>query len=368
MRGQGLFESVPNFSEGRRVEVIDSIASAAAGSAHLLDVSSDSDHHRSVISLAALDEPLLDGLMAAVAEAKERIDLSVHEGVHPRVGAADVIPIVPLGGATLTDAHMMARELGERIWTEIHIPVYFYGHDEAHTLASIRAGRAALDLGGPALHPTAGAVCVGARAALVAFNVVLAGVDPATARNLARSLRESSGGLRGVQALAFRLPHDDVQLSMNLFRLGETQMSGVLAELERRGVSIVSQEVVGLCPAGAANSAANGRLLEGRLASAAALKAAERCRAIGDEEHVALARRLDREAEELAQLEVTQDAVLAGAERAAALIQVLRAALVTDPELEAMLDVAARGFRAAVTTETAAAYAARLKALDARLG
>ncbi|HVH62944.1 MAG TPA: hypothetical protein VNA65_05030, partial [Candidatus Dormibacteraeota bacterium] len=279
----------------------------------------------------------------------------------------DVVPIVPLGSATLHEAHVLARAAGERIWTELHIPVYFYGHGEAHTLAAIRAGRAAPDFGGPALHSTAGAICIGARAALVAFNVILSEAELTEARDLARSLRESSGGLRGVQALAFRLANGQVQLSMNLFRLSDTHPADVLAELARRGVSIVSQEIVGLCPAAAANAAAAGRLLEAALASAAARAAANRCRAIGDDEHVALAGRLDREAGELARLDATQDSFLAGAERAAALIQVLRAAQVFNPELEAMLDAAARGFRFAVNTETAAVFAARISALDARL-
>lgn len=367
MESVGLFESVPNFSEGRRREVIDAIAASTAP-AHLLDVCSDADHNRAVISLVGLKTRLVTGLVNAVGEARDRIDLSSHSGVHPRVGAADVVPIVPLHFASLADAHEVARELGERIWTELSLPVYFYGHSEPHTLADIRAGRAQLDFGGPSLHPTAGAVCVGARAALVAFNVVLSGVDVAAARVLAHSLRESGGGLKGVQALAFALGDGRVQLSMNLFRIDAARPDDVMMELERRGFVVEFQELVGLCPAVAANGAASGRVLEGRLASAAARVAADRCRARGGEELTALAGRLDREARELAALEVSQDAILVGAERAAALIHVLRAAQVADPEVESMLDVAARGLRAAISPATVAAYPARTDALDARLG
>lgn len=366
MEAESIFESVPNFSEGRRPDVIDALAAAAAP-AHLLDVSADVDHNRAVVSLAAFKTRLVAGLVGAVGEARDRIDIRSHQGVHPRVGAADVVPIVPLGGATLAEAHDIARELGERIWTELRIPVYFYGYAEAHTLADIRAGRAALDLGGPSLHPTAGAVCVGARPILVAFNVVVRGADAAALRELARSLRESSGGRRGIQALGLSISGGRLQLSMNLFRLDEARPGDVVAELERRGVAVESQEVVGLCPAVAANTAANGRLLEGRLASAAARTAAERCRTRGGEEMTALASRLDREARELAVLGVSQEAILGGGERAAALIHVLRAAHVLDPELQSMLNVAARGLRAALSSETVAVHRVRVDALDARL-
>lgn len=361
-----LFESVPNFSEGRRRDVIGSIA-AAAVPAFVLDTDGDPDHHRAVISLAGFKERLMSGLIGAVAEAKERIDLRSHQGVHPRVGAADVMPIVPLGDTSLDECREVAHELGERVWHELEIPVYFYGHGEARTLADIRAGRAQPDIGGPPPHPTAGAVCIGARRLLVAFNVVLYGFDLVGARALAREVRESSAGLRGVQALAFALSGDRVQLSMNLFRIEETSPSDVIRELERRGVSMGAEQIVGLCPAIAANPAADGRLLEGRLAAAAAREGAERCRMRGGEEHAALAVRLDSEADGLARLTADEDAILSGAERAAALIPVLAAAQVADGELETMLSVSARGLRAAVTPATEAAYRARVHALDARL-
>jgi len=359
-----LFESVPNFSEGRRGDVIAAIA--GAGGAHVLDVDADPDHHRAVISLAAEKARLVDGLLAAVGAAVERIDVRGHTGVHPRIGAADVVPIVPLGGSTLTGAREVAREVGERIWSELRVPVYWYG--EMQSLADIRAGRANLDLGGPDLHPTAGAVSVGARLTLVAFNVLLPGISVAEAQVLARSLRESRSGMRGVQALVFELSRGRVQLSMNLFRLDETPPAAVVAELLRRGVAVGEQQLVGLCPATAAGELGGGRLLEGRLASAAARAGASRLRERGDEESLALAGRLDRETAALAGLSAEQAELLVGAERAGALAPVLRVAGVLDTELEAMLDAAARGLRAAITQETAAAYPTRVAALDRRLG
>ena len=364
MDREGLFESVPNFSEGRRVDVIASIAAAAAKS-HVLDVDHDSDHHRVVISMAAQRARLLEGVLAAVSAAIEHIDVRTHAGVHPRVGAADVVPLVPLGQSTLADARELAREVGERIWSELKVPVYFYG--EHRRLADIRAGRVRPDLGGPDLHPTAGAVSVGARLTLVAFNVLLPDTDLVTAQALARSLRESRAGMRGVQALVFELSDGRVQLSMNLFRVDETPPSAVVAELTRRGVTVGEQQLVGLCPAIAANEVAAGRLLEARLASAAARAGALLCKDRGDEEHVALALRLLREAEGLAALGVDQQELLAGAERAAALVPVLRVAQVLDAELQAMLGAAARGLRAAIGSSTQAMFAARVAALDNRL-
>jgi glutamate formiminotransferase len=359
-----LFESVPNFSEGRDHESIAAIA-GGAGRAHVLDVDPDADHHRVVISLAAFGPRLVEGLMGSIEVAIDRIDVRRHHGVHPRVGAFDVVPIVPLGNTNIAMCRQLGRELGERIWTELKVPVYFYG--EHQTLADVRAGRGHLDLGGPDLHPTAGAVCVGARQKLVAFNVILLGLDSSEARSLARSLRESRAGLRGVQALVFELPGGRVQLSMNLFRLEETSLAAVVAELERHGVVTGSQQVVGLCPAAVATPAAAGRLLEARLAASAARAASRLCRDRGGDEHLALATKLLREADGLAALGVDQADLLAGAERAAALVHVLRAGGVLERELEAMLLDAARGLRAAITAETQAAYLARFAALEGRL-
>jgi glutamate formiminotransferase len=361
-----LFESVPNFSEGRRKDVLEAIA-LAASTAHVLDTDTDPDHNRAVISVAGFPGKLVDALLAAVGEAVDRIDLRAHSGVHPRVGAADVVPIVPLGGASLDAGRDLAHELAERIWAELKVPVYFYGYREHRSLADIRAERARPDIGGPALHPTAGAVCVGARPVLVAFNVMLFDTDLVAARALARSVRESSDGMRGVQALIFALPGNRVQLSMNLFRIDETSPADVIAKLQRLGASMGAEQVVGLCPARAANGAAAGRLLEARLAAAAAREGAARCEVRGGEELLALGRRLQREAGDLALLGVDQDDLLAGAERAAALVGVLRAAKVLDEELEAMLMSASRGLRSAIAAGTQALYRARVAALDARI-
>src|SRR5690349_6573911 len=232
-----LFESVPNLSEGLRGDVISDIA-ATAGKAFVLDVDPDPDHNRVVLSLAGEAPRITDGLMGAIGSAVERIDLRSHRGVHPRIGAADVVPIVPLGSTPIDTCRRLAHEVGERVWNELRVPVFFYGLGEGKTLADIRAGRARPDLGGPGLHPTAGAVCVGARHVLVAFNVILFGYDLVAARALARALRESGAGLRGVQALAFELPGERVQLSMNLFRVDETTPADVVAELARRGVAM----------------------------------------------------------------------------------------------------------------------------------
>ncbi|HKW60211.1 MAG TPA: glutamate formiminotransferase, partial [Candidatus Dormibacteraeota bacterium] len=263
-----LFESVPNFAEGRREDVIADLVDAGRR-AHYLDGDSDADHNRYVLTLTGTREKLVEALLACVATAVEKIDLRKHSGVHPRMGAADVVPIVPLGSSTLESAREIAHELGQRVWEELKLPVFYYGQGEGRRLADIRAGRATPDVGGPSLHPTAGAVSVGARPFLVAFNVILYGYDLVAARALARSVRESNAGLRGVQALAFQLSGERVQLSMNLFRLDETTPADVMAELDRRGVSSGAQQVVGLCPAFAANQAAAGRVLEGRVAAVA---------------------------------------------------------------------------------------------------
>lgn len=357
---------MPNFSEGARAEVIAEIAGASAR-AHVLDVDADADHNRVVVSLAGHGASVVDALIASVEVATERIDLRRHRGVHPRVGAADVLPIVPLGKASLEAARALSREVGERIWSELHVPVYFYGYGETHTLADIRAGRAQPALGGPELHESGGAACVGARRPLVAFNVLLPEMDLRAARALARSLRESAGGMRGVQALVFELPGGVLQLSLNLFRLDETTPSAVVAELERQGVPLGPQQVIGLCPAAVAVPAAAGQLLEGRLAAAAARRGAHLSAALGDDEHNRLGGRLEKEAAELGRLGTDQDDLLAGAERAAALVPVLRAAGVLSSELEAMLDVAARGLRSALDRDTVSRHAARIGALDRRL-
>ena len=366
MEAVELFESVPNFSEGQDRAVIDSIASAAEA-AHVLDVDPDPDHHRVVVSLLALRERLIEALLGSVAAAAERIDLRKHAGVHPRVGAADVVPIVPMGAATIDACRDVAHEVGRRIWSGLHIPVFFYGYGEEWSLADIRAGRAQPDLGGPDLHPTAGAVCVGARQPLVAFNVLLPHTTVGEARRVARSLRESTGGVRGVQALVFELPGGRIQLSMNLFRVDESPPEAVIQELRRRGVHVGDQQVVGLCPAVAAGKAAYGRILEARIGGAVAREGARRARQSGGDELAALGQGLAREAESMASLGSSQEDLLAGAERCAAMPPVLQAAGLLDGELQSMAHLAARGLREAVSEPTRSKYSERLAALARRL-
>jgi glutamate formiminotransferase / 5-formyltetrahydrofolate cyclo-ligase len=371
-----LWESVPNFSEGRDEGVIGALAAAAeVGGAALLDRSFDADHNRLVLSLAGTGADLVSGAFAAVAAAVAGIDLGRHAGVHPRRGAADVVPFVPLGSASLEGAAELARELGERIWRELRVPVHFYGAASAGiralTLAEIRsASPPAFDLGsGP--HPTAGSVAVGARPLLVAYNLLLEGVDLAGARRLAASLRESGGGVPGIMALAFSVSAG-VQLSMNLVKLRETTPGQAFEEAWKRlppGARIASEEVVGLCPAFAAAGCpgADGRLLEARLGAAASRAAALLCRerAAGSEEMALLAIRLEAEAESLAGIGF--DDVLAGAERCAALRLVLRAGRVWTESLDRLLAVAARGLHEAVPAGVRASFPERLMALEARL-
>ena len=367
MEAVELFESVPNFSEGRNRNVIDSVSGAAGRTAHFLDEDFDPDHNRVVVSLVASRDRLIEALVTSVSVAANLIDLREHTGVHPRVGAADVVPIVPLGETTLGACHELAREVGARIWTELHIPVYFYGYGEEWSLADIRAGRAQPDLGGPDLHPTAGAVCVGARRLLVAFNVLLPEVGVAEARRVARSIRESAGGLRGVQALVFELPGGRIQLSMNLFRPEETSPQQVVDELTRRGVQVGEQQLVGLCPAVAASEVAAKRILEARIGAAVARAGAYRALERGGPELSALSRKLDAEAESLKALGVSQEELLAGAERCAALPPVLQTAGLLDGELQSMAQLAARGLRDAVGERTRSKYSERLAALERRL-
>ena len=267
-----LFEAVPNVSEGRRIEVVEEIAAAAGRG--LLDAHADPVHNRAVVSLAGFERSIVESLVRIVEAAARLIDLRRHVGVHPRVGAADVLPVVPLGAATLAEAAEVARAAGARIWSELGIPVFFYGAaGEGRTLADIRAGRVRPDLGGEP-HPTAGAACVGARRPLVAYNVFLEGATAVSAAALARAMRPRDGGPPGVQALAFDFGEGRWQISMNLVDLDRTPPAVALAEVGRRaealGVGVVADEIVGLCPAAYAVPAAAGRILEDRLAAAAA--------------------------------------------------------------------------------------------------
>ena len=264
-------ESVPNFSEGRRLEVVDRLAAAvtATAGAHLLDRTSDASHNRSVLTIAGEAEPVLVALERSVEVAIREIDLHEHRGEHPRIGAVDVIPFVPLGETTMADCVRLARELGARLADRFALPVYLYAEaatrPERVRLADIRRGEyeglrseIALpqrrpDFGPARTHPTAGAVAVGARPFLIAWNVNLASADLDLARSIARRVRESSGGLPKVQAKGFFI--DDLgcaQVSMNLLDVETTpfwRVWDVVSELAgAAGVEAAESELIGLAP------------------------------------------------------------------------------------------------------------------------
>jgi glutamate formiminotransferase / formiminotetrahydrofolate cyclodeaminase len=288
-----LVECVPNFSEGRDLAVVDAIVAAAASAgAAVLDRSSDPDHNRSVITLAGSPDRVAEAAFRAVAEAVARIDLGRHAGVHPRIGAADVVPFVPVSGISLDECAALAVEVGRRIWDELGVPVYLYEaaarRPERVNLADVRrdvgAGRAgAPDFGAIALHPSAGAAVVGARKFLVACNVNLNTPDVAVARRIARKVRFSSGGLPCVKALGLPLASRGlVQVSMNLTDFETTPVhrafEAVREEAEREGVTVAGGELIGLIPRAALEEAAGsmlriegfhrGMILENRLEAA----------------------------------------------------------------------------------------------------
>jgi glutamate formiminotransferase/formiminotetrahydrofolate cyclodeaminase len=266
-----LVECVPNFSEGRRPEVIDAIrgAIAAVNDVAVLDVSSDASHNRSVITFVAPVERAVDAAFAGMKEAVARIDLTRHQGGHPRIGATDVVPFVPLEGSTMEDCIVLARTLGERAARELGVPVYLYERAATRpdrvNLADVRRGEfeglrediavnpaRVPDFGAPRVHPTAGATAVGARPFLAAFNVYL---GPASsmpvAREVAKAVRHSSGGLRYVKALALEVD-GQAQVSMNLVDLDGTPLhrafEAVRMEAAAHGVSPTWSEIVGLVP------------------------------------------------------------------------------------------------------------------------
>lgn len=288
-----LLESVPNFSEGRDRGTIDAIGAALAQHARLLDVHSDVDHNRSVFTLVGGRAELADALLAATAVAVARIDLRRHRGAHPRIGAADVVPLVPLRQEDMDAARAAAAAIGERIGRELGLPVFVYDPPERGPAFYRRGGTEALaarlesgeltpDYGPRTLHETAGAVILGARRPLIAFNVNLRG-DLAAARGIASVVRESGGGFRGVRALGLALPSSGlVQVSMNVEDWEAAGLHEIVArirqEAEARGAEVVGSELVGLMPAGAVAGAAGAalgidgfdasRLLELRIAGA----------------------------------------------------------------------------------------------------
>jgi glutamate formiminotransferase len=270
-------ESVPNFSEGRDHATIEAIGNALAAHADLLDVHADEDHNRSVFTLVGEEEQLVSALVAGIATAKERIDLRRHEGAHPRIGAADVVPVVPLRPDDRERARLCALELAERIGAELALPVFLYGDlapergpaffrrggtDELQR--RIHAGELAPDFGPPQLDPAAGGVIVGARRPLIAFNVNLRG-DLEAARVVAAVVRERDGGFPGVRALGLDLPRAGlVQVSMNVEDYEAAALHDIVARVEAeataRGAEVVASELVGLMPAGAAVAAAGSLL------------------------------------------------------------------------------------------------------------
>ncbi len=267
-------ESVPNFSEGRDRRTIADIGDALARHARLLDIHSDEDHNRSVFTLVGEADDLVDALLAGVTVARERIDLRGHEGVHPRIGAADVVPLVAIARKDAERAREAARILAERIGGELGLPVFLYGEiGDGRTPAFFRAGgpdelqrridagELAPDFGPQQLDPAAGGVIVGARRPLIAFNVNLAGADVDAAKAIARAVRERDGGFPGVRALGLDLPRaGHAQVSMNVEDWEAAALHEIVAAVEReaaaQGVEIAGSELVGLMPAGAAVAAA----------------------------------------------------------------------------------------------------------------
>ncbi len=268
-------ESVPNFSEGRDAGTIDAIGEALSAHARLLDVHSDADHNRSVFTLVGSETELRDALVAAVEVAVDRIDLRAHEGAHPRVGAADVVPIVPLRPDDLDRARRAASRVAEAIAAATSVPVFLYAPPERGPAfyrrggpealqQRIDAGELAPDYGPSLLHETAGAVLLGARRPLIAFNVNLRG-ELGAAREIAARVREKGGGFPGVRALGLDLPRAGlVQVSMNVEDWEAAALHDIVervaAEAAALGAEVVESELVGLMPAGAAAAAAGAML------------------------------------------------------------------------------------------------------------
>lgn len=297
-----LVECVPNFSEGRDPVKVRAIAGAIASVAGvlLLDTQSDPDHNRSVFTLAGPPEAVVEAAVRSAGAAVELIDLNHHEGVHPRIGALDVVPFVPLRGVTLEDCAQCAARAGEQIWQRYRVPVYLYEaaarRPDRVNLAAVRRGQfeglreevtlnpdRAPDIGGPRLHPTAGATAVGARKIMIACNVQLGTPDVAIARKIASKIRFSSGGLPHVKAMGVLLASRNLaQVSMNLTDFEQTPPHEVFEAVEREaahyGVPVAGAEIIGLIPQKALDMAAghdlqlenfhSGMILEHRLAEA----------------------------------------------------------------------------------------------------
>jgi glutamate formiminotransferase len=289
-------EAVPNFSEGRDLATVDAIGEALSRRSRLLDVHVDADHNRSVFTLAGQAEELADAMVAGIACARERIDLRRHEGAHPRIGAADIVPLVAVRPEDMERARAAALDVAGRVGEELGLPVFLYGElgggrgpvafragGPGELQRRIDEGEIAPDFGPPQLDPSAGAVLVGARRPLIAFNVNLQTGDLEVARQIAAVVREIGGGFPGVRALGLALPSRGlVQVSMNVEDPERAALHEIVAriraEAAERGVETAGSELVGLLPAGAAAGAAGAglglddldasRLLEVRLLDA----------------------------------------------------------------------------------------------------
>lgn len=266
---QQIVECVPNFSEGRRPQVIDAIVAAIAAvpGTRVLDIQTDADHNRTVVTFVGEPEAVLEGAFQGARQAAKLIDLNVHRGAHPRMGATDVIPFVPIRGVTMADCVQLARRLGQRMGEELQIPVFLYEEaatrPERQNLADVRRGEfegirelIATDPAhepdfGPRRMGPAGATAVGARAFLIAFNVYLATGDVEIAKKIAKTVRHSSGGLRFVKALGL-LVEGQAQVSMNLTDFRRTPIHVVVEmirrEAARYGVLVARSELVGMVP------------------------------------------------------------------------------------------------------------------------
>src|SRR5271169_4217370 len=267
-----LVESVPNFSEGRDMAKIDAIIAAMreVPGVYLLDRESDADHNRSVVTIAGEPDAVAEAALRGVGKAAELIDLTKHSGAHPRMGATDVVPFIPVEGVSIEDCVALAKKVGREIWGRYHIPVYFYEaaaqRPERSNLENIRKGQfegllaeipknpdRAPDIGEARLHPTAGATVVGARKFLVAYNINLNTPDLEIAKKISKNIRFSNGGLRYVKAMGVDLRARQLaQVSINMTDFEQTPLHRVFEmvkrEAERYGVSIVGSEIVGLIP------------------------------------------------------------------------------------------------------------------------
>jgi len=267
----GLVESVPNFSEGRRLHVVDRIAAAIEGTpgAYLLDRTSDASHNRSVLTLAGESGAVVEALERAIVVAVVEIDMNVQRGEHPRIGATDVVPFVPLAGSSMADCVALARSFGARVANRFGIPVYLYAEAAATPdrvkLADVRRGQyeglrdeigapeRKPDFGAARMHPTAGALAVGARPFLIAYNINLESRDVDLAKRIARKIRESGGGFPKVQANGFWIEELGLaQVSMNLLDFRTTSIwqvwEAVRDEAAAEGVRPYESELIGLAP------------------------------------------------------------------------------------------------------------------------